>query len=25
VIVVTFLSAWAGTWVYGRFRDRLPH
>lgn len=25
VVLVTFLSAWAGTWVYGRFRDRLPH
>jgi uncharacterized membrane protein YedE/YeeE len=24
VVAVTFLSAWAGTWVYGRFRDRLP-
>jgi hypothetical protein len=25
VIIVTFLSAWAGTWVYGYFRDKLPH
>ncbi len=25
VIVVTLLSAIAGTWVYGRYRDRLPH
>lgn len=25
VIVVTLLSAIAGTWVYGRFRDQLPH
>ncbi len=25
VILVTLLSAIAGTWVYGRFRDRLPH
>ena len=25
VIVVTLLSAIAGTWVYGYFRDRLPH
>jgi uncharacterized protein len=25
VIIVTFLSAVAGTWVYGYFRDRLPH
>lgn len=25
VIVVTLLSAIAGTWVYGRFRERLPH
>ncbi|WP_229203283.1 DUF6691 family protein [Dyadobacter jejuensis] len=25
VIGVTLLSAIAGTWVYGRFRDRLPH
>lgn len=25
VIVVTLLSAIAGTWVYGKFRDRLPH
>ncbi len=23
--VVTLLSAIAGTWCYGRFRDRLPH
>lgn len=25
VIVVTLLSAIAGTWVYGRFREKLPH
>lgn len=25
VVVVTLLSAIAGTWVYGRFRERLPH
>lgn len=25
VIAITFLSAMAGTWVYGYFRDRLPH
>lgn len=25
VIAVTLLSAIAGTWVYGKFRDRLPH
>ena len=25
VIIVTFLSAWAGTWLYGYFRDKLPH
>lgn len=25
VILVTLLSAIAGTWVYGYFRDRLPH
>ncbi len=25
VIVVTLLSAIGGTWVYGYFRDRLPH
>lgn len=25
VILVTLLSAIAGTWVYGRFRERLPH
>lgn len=25
VIVVTLLSAIAGTWVYGKFRDQLPH
>jgi uncharacterized protein len=24
-IFVTLLSALAGTWVYGRFRDKLPH
>ena len=25
VVVVTLLSAILGTWVYGKFRDRLPH
>jgi uncharacterized membrane protein YedE/YeeE len=25
VVIVTLLSAVAGTWVYGRLRDRLPH
>ena len=25
VIIITLLSAIAGTWVYGRFRERLPH
>jgi uncharacterized membrane protein YedE/YeeE len=25
VIIVTFLSAWLGTYVYGVFRDKLPH
>lgn len=25
VIIVTFLSAVAGTWVYGLLRERLPH
>ncbi len=25
VVVVTLLSAIAGTWVYGRFKERLPH
>lgn len=25
VIIVTFLSATAGVWVYGYFRDKLPH
>jgi uncharacterized protein len=24
-IVITLLSAILGTWVYGRFRERLPH
>jgi uncharacterized membrane protein YedE/YeeE len=24
-IIVTLLSAVAGTWVYGKFRDQLPH
>jgi len=24
VIIVTILSAIAGTWVYGKFRDKLP-
>lgn len=25
VVIVTFLSAVFGTWVYGKFRDKLPH
>ena len=25
VVTVTLFSAIAGTWVYGRFRDKLPH
>jgi uncharacterized membrane protein YedE/YeeE len=25
VIIITLLSAIAGTWVYGRLRDKLPH
>ncbi|ODT91351.1 MAG: transporter [Sphingobacteriales bacterium SCN 48-20] len=25
VVVVTLLSAIAGTWVYGRIREKLPH
>lgn len=25
VVIVVLLSAIAGTWVYGRFRDKLPH
>lgn len=25
VIIVTLLSAIAGTWVYGKFRENLPH
>lgn len=25
VIIVTFLSATSGVWVYGYFRDKLPH
>ncbi len=25
VVAITFLSAVAGTWVYGFFRDKLPH
>ena len=25
VVLVTLLSAIAGTWMYGRFRDKLPH
>lgn len=25
VIAVTLLSAIAGTWVYGKYRDKLPH
>ena len=25
VIIITLLSAIAGTWVYGKFRNKLPH
>lgn len=25
VVIVTFLSAVLGTWVYGKFNDKLPH
>ena len=25
VIIITLLSAIAGTWLYGKFRERLPH
>ena len=25
VVIVTLLSAILGTWVYGKFRDQLPH
>ena len=25
VVIITLLSAIGGTWVYGRFHDRLPH
>jgi uncharacterized protein len=25
VVLVTLLSALAGTWVYGRFKEKLPH
>lgn len=25
VVLVTFLSALLGTWVYGKYHDRLPH
>jgi uncharacterized protein len=25
VVIITLLSAIAGTWVYGRFREKLPH
>lgn len=25
VVIVTLLSAIAGTWVYGKLRDKLPH
>lgn len=25
VIIITFLSALAGTWCYGYFKDKLPH
>lgn len=25
VVIVTLLSALLGTWIYGRFREKLPH
>ena len=25
VIIVTIISAIAGTWIYGKYRDKLPH
>ena len=25
IVVITLLSAIAGTWIYGYFRERLPH
>ncbi|HQY52134.1 MAG TPA: YeeE/YedE thiosulfate transporter family protein [Ignavibacteria bacterium] len=25
VVIVTILSAIAGTWIYGKFREKLPH
>jgi len=25
VVIVTLISAMVGTWVYGKFRDKLPH
>ena len=25
VVIVTILSAITGTWIYGKFRDKLPH
>jgi len=25
VVIVTFLSAVLGTWVYGKYHDKLPH
>ena len=25
VVIITLLSAVAGTWIYGRFREQLPH
>ena len=25
VVIITFLSALTGTWVYGYFKDKLPH
>ena len=25
VVIITLISAMAGTWVYGKLRDRLPH
>ena len=25
VVIITLLSAIAGTWVYGKLREKLPH
>lgn len=25
VVIITIISAIAGTWIYGKFRDKLPH